>query len=156
MKATTFELATGLFGQVLEGNEAFFAANAGDGWWWVPGEFDARCQRLVALHPDGFGDAFAVVEDWRPPAPAATEWETWEWDAGQKRYAPVPTRAALEFQARRRRDELMAATIGVSLKAVRTGEPIPPDWAAYMQALADVPSQPGFPTAIDWPQPPSP
>lgn len=27
-------------------------------------------------------------------------------------------------------------------------------WAAYRQALRDVPSQPGFPTTIDWPQEP--
>lgn len=56
--------------------------------------------------------------------------------------------------ARADRDRRMDATIGVTLKAFRTGQPIPADWAAYMQALADVPQQAEFPDAIAWPTPP--
>jgi hypothetical protein len=49
----------------------------------------------------------------------------------------------------------MAESDWVTLRALRTGQPIPSDWAAYMQALADLPQQPGFPESITWPTPPT-
>jgi hypothetical protein len=55
----------------------------------------------------------------------------------------------------RERDRRMAESDWVTLRALRTGQPIPSDWAAYMQALADLPQQPGFPESITWPTPPT-
>ena len=37
------------------------------------------------------------------------------------------------------RDLLFKECDWVTLRAARTGQPIPPEWAAYMQALADLP-----------------
>ena len=52
------------------------------------------------------------------------------------------------------RDSLLAATDWVTLRALETGEPVPPDWQVYRQALRDVPEQAGFPYAVQWPTPP--
>lgn len=96
------------------------------------------------------------LEPYQPPAPADTEWATHSWDAEAWVWVATPTTAALARAARAERDRRMDATVSVSLKYYRLGEPIPQAWADYMQALADVPEQPGFPTAITWPTPPTP
>lgn len=56
--------------------------------------------------------------------------------------------------ARLRRARLLAACDWVVTRANETDQPVPDTWAAYRQALRDVPSQPGFPAAIDWPAKP--
>ena len=103
---------------------------------------------------------WAMVEGqltpYQPPAPADTEWATYSWSAQAWAWVATPTTAALALAARAERDRRMDATVSVSLKYYRLGEPIPQAWADYMQALADVPEQPGFPTAITWPTPPTP
>lgn len=72
-------------------------------------------------------------------------------------YTPPPMVIVWDApSARAERDRRMADADWVTLRAVRTGQPIPQAWAAYMQALADVPDQPGFPDSITWPTPPSP
>ena len=35
------------------------------------------------------------------------------------------------------------------------GEALSSEWAAYRQALRDIPEQPGFPYAVSWPAPPA-
>ena len=69
---------------------------------------------------------------------------------------PAPITGAMDAPTvRAERDRRMAETIGISLRALRTGQPLPSNWAAYMQALADIPQQPGFPAAVTWPEPPT-
>jgi hypothetical protein len=69
--------------------------------------------------------------------------------------APSPsidTLARLAEQvAREQRTLLLAASDWVVLRAADRGEAIPPEWAAYREALRALPEQPGFPTEIDWP-----
>lgn len=57
--------------------------------------------------------------------------------------------------ARARRDELLAASDWVVMRAMEQGAPIPAPWAAYRAALRDVPAQAGFPEFITWPTPPT-
>ncbi len=64
---------------------------------------------------------------------------------------PAAERQALARNARRGRAGQLAATDWVVTRAAETGQPVPPEWAAYRQALRDVPAQAGFPDAIDWP-----
>jgi len=40
------------------------------------------------------------------------------------------------------------------IKSLESNQPQDFQWAAYRQALRDVPSQEGFPWTITWPQPP--
>ena len=53
-------------------------------------------------------------------------------------------------EARAKRDRLIAETDWMALSDVQMSD----GWAAYRQALRDVPEQPGFPDNIDWPQKP--
>lgn len=62
--------------------------------------------------------------------------------------------AVAESNVRRRRDELLAQSDWVVIKATEAGGPIPPDWIAYRQALRDVTSQAGFPYNVVWPAKP--
>ena len=62
---------------------------------------------------------------------------------------------------RQLRDERMREVDWVTLKAVRTGEPVPQEWKDYMQALADITDQVGNATlsgreilGITWPERP--
>lgn len=56
---------------------------------------------------------------------------------------------------RAQRDRLLAACDWRVIKALEAGQGLPADWAAYRQALRDVPSQAGFPWTIDWPHDPN-
>ncbi|RHZ91526.1 hypothetical protein D1122_21100 [Cereibacter sphaeroides] len=67
------------------------------------------------------------------------------------RIDPERKRAIQAERARAERDRRLAETDW------RTA-PDRPDaaaWAAYRQALRDVPEQPGFPAEIFWPEPPA-
>lgn len=62
---------------------------------------------------------------------------------------------------RQMRDERMREVDWVTLRAARTGEPIPQEWQDYMQALADITDQVGNATlsgrqifGITWPERP--
>ena len=57
--------------------------------------------------------------------------------------------AALRFQRNRR----LADSDWVVLRAADRGEPVPPEWLAYRQALRDVTDQ-SDPLNIIWPTPP--
>ena len=157
MTTWSFHTPSGtLLPQYFSGPAEQLAPNTPPGATPIEGRFDHLSQR-VELLPDDFGEAVVQrVVDWQPPAPQATEWATWDWDADRRRWVSTPTLAALACEARAERDRRLDATAPITLRAYRLGQPVPADWAAYMQALADVPSQPGFPTAIAWPQPPSP
>lgn len=49
------------------------------------------------------------------------------------------------------RDTKLAECDWVVVKALETGGPVPADWAAYRQALRDLPSQNDFPWGVTWP-----
>ena len=52
---------------------------------------------------------------------------------------------------RKERDTLMQQSDWVTLKSIRTGQEIPQHWKDYMQALADIPTQSGFPWDVVYP-----
>jgi len=75
----------------------------------------------------------------------------WRWETAAQRWQAVATPAALARDIRARRAKLLNACDWVVSRAAEAGQPVPPEWAAYRQALRDVPLQPGFPDAIEWP-----
>lgn len=68
--------------------------------------------------------------------------------------APAPTGEALATGARWKRDALLRQSDGVVIRALEMNEPVPPAWSAYRQALRDLPDCAGWPSAIEWPEPP--
>lgn len=92
---------------------------------------------------------------YQPAPPADDEWRTWSWSEEAGRYVATPTPAALARDARAERDRRLASCDWVVARATERGEPVPPAWAAYRQGLRDVPAQPGFPAAIEWPLSPT-
>ena len=70
--------------------------------------------------------------------------KTWELDAER-------AQAATRFK----RDNLLSNTDWVLLRAMDRGEPVPPEWLAYRQALRDVTEQDGFPLDVAWPEKPA-
>lgn len=53
--------------------------------------------------------------------------------------------------AHMRRQAALAATDWVVVRAFETGQPVPEELKAYRQALRDLPTQAGFPDAVEWP-----
>lgn len=75
------------------------------------------------------------------------------------RYDMLARRWALDADAawaviRSQRDRLLARTDWVALRAADRGEPVPPEWLAYRQALRDVTEQQD-PLNIAWPVAPA-
>lgn len=103
----------------------------------VPAPLDTRSHRLEDGH---------IVSVGLPPTahhqynPASRQWE-------------LDTEAAWRA-ARNRRNDLMVATDWVVLRAADRGEPVPPEWLAYRQALRDVTAQTD-PLNIAWPVAPA-
>ena len=60
---------------------------------------------------------------------------------------------ALSAAVRRERDRRLAESDWTQLPDVP--QPTKDSWAAYRQALRNVPQQAGFPQSIDWPTPPA-
>ena len=63
-------------------------------------------------------------------------------------------RSNLAREVRVERALRLAATDWVAIKSQETGQPVPPEWAAYRQALRDITEQPGFPLDVVWPTAP--
>lgn len=63
--------------------------------------------------------------------------------------APVP--APTEQQIRQQRDALLARSDWTQLPDAQLTTEQKAAWATYRQALRDVPTQAGFPTAVVWP-----
>ena len=53
--------------------------------------------------------------------------------------------------ARKKRNELLSESDWMVTKSFELNAPLDAAWAAYRQALRDLPAQSGFPTSIDWP-----
>ncbi len=49
------------------------------------------------------------------------------------------------------RERMLQDSDWVVTKSYELGQPVPADWAAYRQALRDVPEQSGFPWNVVWP-----
>ncbi|WP_066733516.1 phage tail assembly chaperone [Cupriavidus sp. D384] len=67
---------------------------------------------------------------------------------------PPPTNEALATGARWKRDALLRRSDGVVIRALELGESVPAAWSAYRKALRDLPACAGWPSAINWPEPP--
>lgn len=64
---------------------------------------------------------------------------------------PSPTQAEKEAQARFERNALLSSCDWTQLEDAPLTAETKAAWAAYRQALRDVPEQAGFPDAIEWP-----
>lgn len=67
----------------------------------------------------------------------------------------VLTEAQLAREVRIRRDILLVENDWMVVRALETGDPLSPEWAAYRKALRDITKQPGFPTTVTWPEVPT-
>jgi hypothetical protein len=109
-------------------------------------------QDVIMTHPrlifaQGYAEQFIEVPD------ECTN--GWIFDG--ENYYPPPTETAEERASCMRvmRGEYLAECDWVVTKAIEQGGPIPPEWAAYRQALRDVPEQQDFPWRVDWPPRPA-
>jgi len=74
---------------------------------------------------------------------------------GQLAWLDTRTEAERASAVRAQRDQRLAATDWVVTRAMERAEPVPSAWAMYRQALRDIPLQPGFPGAVNWPAEPT-
>lgn len=86
---------------------------------------------------------FAVIDKSEPEPEQESEIET-----------TPPTAEELAAGARAQRDGLLLASDWVVVRSKELGQHTPDDWAAYRQALRDIPEQSGFPENVEWPEPP--
>ena len=97
-------------------------------------------------------DAVEVSEDdYAALMKAQDEYATIEPDADGYPHAIPATDERLSEMARAKRDGLLAGTDWTQMPDVP--EATREKYATYRQALRDVPSQPGFPRNIEWPEP---
>jgi hypothetical protein len=86
--------------------------------------------------------------------------ETKTGPSGKPYAAPIPKpspeflEAVASSQVRGERAALLRNTDWVVIKFQETGQPVPPEWSAYRQALRDITDQPGFPLDVVWPTEP--
>lgn len=85
---------------------------------------------------------------------AATETEPAKTAAEQEAAYRAMKDAEFAKSARDSRDTLLAECDWVIVMSLEAGRAIPVEWAAYRQALRDLPQQAGFPVTIDWPMKP--
>lgn len=80
---------------------------------------------------------------------------TWKWSISEM---DDEAKAAKDAEAakgvRATRDAKLAECDWLVIKAAETGVALAADWAAYRQALRDVPAQAGFPHNVTWPAKP--
>ena len=141
-----YDASTGLFpGNYFVGTEEDLEFNIPAGHLAYEGQVDCHAVKVDLAT----GTLMALDK------PADTEQYTYVWNDDIKRWlaemTPAYKHALKEASVRKQRDELMAASDWVFMRANRTGEPVAEAWKVYMQALADVPAQPGFPYEISWP-----
>jgi hypothetical protein len=78
-----------------------------------------------------------------------------EWIPAEGRWQDIRNADQLAADSRRLRDQKLARSDWIVTRSAERNEPVPSEWAAYRQALRDVPQQPGFPETITWPTPPN-
>jgi hypothetical protein len=86
-----------------------------------------------------------------PPADPAGLEGLREWDYAAKQWGWAP-QVKVARRLRRLRRRKLAATDWT--QGVDIAPEVREQWAAYRQALRDIPQQPGFPYDISWPEPP--
>ena len=134
---SVFDDQTGeMSGVVLTLPASQLAANVPAGCGHVAGRHDHRRTRVV-MADDGFGNAEPVARPCKPARPADTELLTHEWSDDADDWVGVPTRAALMQGLRAARDERLAASDVLALRALESL--LPAELRAYRQALRDVP-----------------
>ena len=138
----TFYLYDSVTGQILQAGsvpDSQFASQARNGTVLVEGVAD------VFEHYVNTSTGSLVRVPVRPSPHHHFDYTAKKWvvDAG---YAWERVRAE--------RDKRIAASDWVALRAADQGQPVPPDWLAYRQALRDVTEQ-ADPGAIVWPEPPT-
>jgi len=72
-----------------------------------------------------------------------------DWQAGESGRTNEQAKSV-----RKERDSKLAECDWRVIKAIESNQPQDFEWAAYRQALRDVPTQAGFPLAVIWPQEP--
>jgi hypothetical protein len=97
--------------------------------------FDPATQRLELGTPSGSGSSWTVA--WNIVSQTQEQMDS-------KTYA-------LTSDAREARNALLTGSDWTQLEDAQVDKPT---WAAFRQTLRDVPSQPGFPETIIWPQEP--
>ena len=81
----------------------------------------------------------------------AGKW-VWKWSISEMDDETKATKdAEVAKNVRASRDAKLAECDWLVIKAAETGVPLAADWAAYRQALRDVPAQAGFPHNVTWP-----
>lgn len=92
-----------------------------------------------------------------PPTthPQVAQFVANEWVVLEKYPEPEALSEEQEAQkARTLRNGLLAQSDWVVIRAYEQGAPIASEWAAYRQALREIPLQEGFPTDVIWPDQP--
>lgn len=141
-------LQSGIFtGATITGPIEHLAGNTPAGCGVICGVSDPESQRVDTETGE--------VITYQPPKPPDTALVLWSWDDGARRWVAAPTDAARAQAARDERDRCLAACDWVVSRATELGQPIPAAWQAYRSALRDVPTQAGFPLAVDWPVAPA-
>lgn len=85
----------------------------------------------------------------RPPFTGAV----WSEHSGQWIDGRSPN--AIAASATTERNQRLAASDWLILRAQEQGQPVPQEWLDYRQQLRDITEQPGWPTSIQWPQAPN-
>jgi hypothetical protein len=106
----------------------------------IYGKIGTGEQRIGGNHP---GDGWVEMAEPRPTPESVAQFDG-KW--GEK----VPT----SKEVRGRRDELLRACDWTQLSDTALTEEQATAWAAYRQALRDVPQQTGFPNSVTWPNKP--
>jgi hypothetical protein len=104
-----------------------------------------------AIEGNYSGEIFYIDPDERVAVPFPLRpGEFHDWDYALKAW--VANTELMEALARTQRDRLLAECDWTQMPDVALEQKSA--WAAYRQALRDVPGQAGFPEEIDWPDPP--
>lgn len=94
-----------------DSDEALLQANTPPGCAAVADVFDWEAQRVDLKA--------GQLVDWQPPAPADDALRTWAWNAEARRWAPVPTLAALKAQRLARLQAAIEAQEAAQARPVR-------------------------------------
>lgn len=114
----------------------------------------------IQIDPMGAAD-YAEVVQYPPPAYDSTRYylsmDTPEQRDGAWHHVwklvPIPDEIGAK-QVREKRNELLAESDWIVIRAFETNTNIPGTWEVYRQALRDVPQQAGFPWEVIWPTEP--
>lgn len=137
MKFTVYETASGRIVRVGECPPEFLSLQAEPGEAVVEGGYSPIEHKFVAGVPVAL-----------PPRPSA--FHAYDYTAGQWTLNSYNAWAAV----RRRRNELLAESDYISIRAQEGGPPMSVAWRQYRQALRDITTQ-ADPLNIVWPTPPA-